>query len=302
MTNAISFDHVSKRYKAVAAVTDLTFDIPAGSVTALLGPNGAGKTTTISMMLGLTRPTQGTVRLLGGDPSIAASRTNVGAMLQSISMPDKVSVEEVIGLFRNYYPNPLPTASLLKLSGLEKEAKSLARKLSGGQQRRLQFALAMAGDPRVLFLDEPTTGMDVESRRLFWEQLQTFAQREGRTILLTTHHLEEADSIADRIILMHRGKRIADASPNELKAMTGARFISCMAGSGLQAEALNRLPDVLDVEFSGRHIRLRTSNSDATLRALFLQSLDVYDIEVTAGGLEDAFIALTKDAEEVLAR
>lgn len=300
MNTAIEFQNVSKRYKSVTAVSDLSLSVHTGSVTALLGPNGAGKTTTISMMLGLTRPTEGKVRLLGKDPAVPAHRVHVGTMLQSISMPDKVSVEEIIRLFRNYYPHPLDTGVLLKMAGLETEAKSQAKKLSGGQQRRLQFALSMAGDPRVLFLDEPTTGMDVESRRLFWEQLQSFAKHDGRTIILTTHHLEEADAIADRIVVVHHGHKIADATPSELKAMTGARFISCMAGATLSERALEALPEVLDVTFSGRHVRIRTNDSDTTLRALILQSLDVHDIEVNAGGLEDAFLALTQPTQEVV--
>jgi ABC-2 type transport system ATP-binding protein len=295
---AIHFKDVVKRYKNQNAVDSLSFDVEMGSVVALLGPNGAGKTTSISMMLGLRRPTSGTVRLLGQDPSLPANRKHIGAMLQQVGLPPIMNVEQLINQFRSYYPHPLETKKLLDIADLTKEARQQAVKLSGGQKRRLQFALAMAGDPRVLFLDEPTTAMDVTSRRGFWAQLRDFAATDGRTIVLTTHHLEEADSISDRIILVQHGKKIADGTPADLKRLTGNRYVSFVAGPDVNDEMLRALPHAEQVEWSGRHVRVRTKHSDDLLRALIARNYDVREFEVTSGALEDAFISLTGTSAE----
>ncbi|MBW7458851.1 ABC transporter ATP-binding protein, partial [Paenibacillus sepulcri] len=185
MTAAIQLDQVTKIYKGKKAVDGLSLTIEKGSVVALLGPNGAGKTTTVSMILGLHQPTSGSVKLLGGDPRDPRIRDQIGAMLQDVSVIDNLKVNETIELFRHYYEKPLPLEQLLRISGLEKEKNKMATALSGGQQRRLGFALAVAGDPEVLFLDEPTVGMDVSSRQLFWDTIRAMAGR-GRTIVLTT--------------------------------------------------------------------------------------------------------------------
>ncbi|MCL6445537.1 MAG: ABC transporter ATP-binding protein [Alicyclobacillus sp.] len=298
MPAAIEMHHVTKMFRDKRAVDDLNLTIDQGTVVALLGPNGAGKSTTISMMLGLRRPTSGRVLLLGKDPTVPAHRRHIGAMLQQVSVPDKLKVIELVNLFRSYYPAPLPTKRLLELAGLENEAKREASRLSGGQKRRLQFALAMSGDPQVLFLDEPTTGMDVQSRRGFWESLRTFARTQGKTVILTTHHLEEADAIADRIVVMQHGRSIADASPKDLKAQTGYRYVSFRVEGDVEESAFQQLPGVVGVEWSGRKVRLRTTDSDAVLRQLVLDDYPVCDFEVSFGGLEDAFIALTEESTD----
>lgn len=291
---AVEFENVSKQFRDKSAVEDLSLAIAEGSVVALLGPNGAGKSTCVSMMLGLLKPTSGTVRLLDADPSQAANRIHTGAMLQQVELPQQVTVLQLIHLFRSFYPTPLPVARLLDIAGLTSEAKRSAAKLSGGQRRRLQFALAMAGDPRVLFLDEPTTAMDVASRRAFWDALRHFAKEERRTILFTTHHLDEADAMADQIVVMHHGRCIANGSAVEIKHMTGYRYITVHAAAAVQS-ALAALPHVEDVEWTGQRARIRTRSSDEVLRAMFQQNLAVWDIEVSAGALEDAFISLTTE-------
>ncbi|SDW66002.1 ABC transporter ATP-binding protein [Paenibacillus sp. CF384] len=291
MKAAIQLTGVSKVYKDKTAVSDLTLSIAEGTVVALLGPNGAGKTTTVSMILGMHKPTKGTVKLLGGDPRDQQVRDRIGAMLQDVSVIDGLKVGESIELFRSYYKKPLPLDYLLKVSNLTEEKNKFATALSGGQQRRLGFALALAGDPDVIFLDEPTVGMDVTSRQLFWDTVKAMAGQ-GKTIVLTTHYLDEADSVADRIIVINNGKLIADGTPSEIKAETTGRVISFIAGDSVTTESLLALPDVTDVEWSGRKVKLYSSDTDRLIVALVEKRFDMRDIEIQTGGLEDAFQAL----------
>jgi ABC-2 type transport system ATP-binding protein len=292
---AIQLDHLTKVYKGKRAVDDVTLSIEAGTVVALLGPNGAGKTTTISMILGLQEPTGGNVKLLGGNPRDPKVRDRIGAMLQEVNVIDNLKVSETIDLFRHYYANPLPLEQLLLISGLQGEKDKMATALSGGQQRRLGFALAAAGDPEVIFLDEPTVGMDVTSRQLFWVTIRAMASR-GKTIVLTTHYLEEADNLADRIIVINHGKVIADGTPSEIKAGTTGRIISFTAGDTVSEEVLRALPDVTDIEWNGRRVKLFSSDTDTLIKTLVTQGIAMRDIEIISGGLEDAFQALVQTA------
>lgn len=294
MKTAIALDRVSKEFKGKRAVDEISLNIEEGSVVALLGPNGAGKTTTVSMMLGLIRPTGGTVRLLGGDPRDWGIRSRLGAMLQEVSMIDRLQVGEIIELFRSYYEKPLPLERLLRISGLEEESGKLATSLSGGQRRRLDFALALAGDPSVLFLDEPTVGMDVTSRQLFWETVRALAGT-GRTLILTTHYLEEADSLADRVVVINKGRLIADGTPAEVKASTSGKILSFTAGPGVTPQLVRALPGVTDASWSGRRVKLFSADTDRLLRELIRMEADIRDIEVHGGGLEEAFRHLVQE-------
>ncbi len=285
---------VAKEFGRKQAVRNVSLAIARGSAVALLGPNGAGKTTSIAMMLGLLRPTRGQVRLLGGDPGSPRQHVRLGVMLQSVSVPDRLTVAETINLFRGFYPAPLPTERLLSAAGLKDDARTMANRLSGGKMRRLQFALAMAGDPQALFLDEPTVGMDVTSRRQFWDELRGFIAS-GKTLLLTTHDLQEADMVADRVIVMNEGTIVADAPPERIKMEFGGRQLSFAAGPGVDLAQLNRLPDVLSVHTAGRKVTVRTTDSDALLRRLIQGEWDISDIQVTGAGLEDAFVRLTTE-------
>lgn len=298
MDYAVSFQQVEKRYNNKIAVDNLSFQIEQGTVTALLGPNGAGKTTSISMMLGLIHPTSGVVRVLGKDPIDSKNRVNIGVMLQEVGLLANMSVKEMINQFRSFYPNPLPTSTLLELANLEKEAKKEVVKLSGGQKRRLHFALAMSGNPKVLFLDEPTTGMDLASRKSFWNNLHDFTKKRDGSIILTTHYLEEADSIADRIILIGNGKKIADGTPSELKGMSGDRYVSFVMRSDISDEQFKALPLVEEVERRGNRIKIRTKKPDAVLKEMIEQKFKVEDFEVSNGGLEDVFLELTDNLKE----
>lgn len=294
MPTVVTLDHVTKRFATGQTAVDQVFlAIDSGQAVALLGPNGAGKSTSISLMLGLIGPTTGHVRLYGGDPRQARTRTRIGVMLQGVSVVDRLSVVETVNLFRSFYPHPLPLKRLLSAAQLEDKANARASGLSGGQMRRLQFALSLAGDPEVLFLDEPTVGMDVSARRAFWEELRSFLAT-GRTLLLTTHDLQEADSVADRVIVMNQGKILADDAPEQLKMAFAGRQVSFVAGEEVTVADLHRLPEVLDVQVNGRHVIVRAGNSDRFLRALFNRYRQISDVLVSGGGLEDAFVRLTE--------
>jgi ABC-2 type transport system ATP-binding protein len=294
---AIQLERVTKTFKGKKAVDDLSLTVEPGTVLALLGPNGAGKTTTISLILGLQQPTSGTVKLLGDDPRSPKVRDRIGAMLQEISVIDNLKVGETIQLFRSYYARSLPLEQLLLISGLEKEKDKMATALSGGQQRRLGFAMAAAGDPDIIFLDEPTVGMDVTSRQLFWDTIRAMAAR-GKTVVLTTHYLEEADQLADRIVVIDRGQVIADGTPSEIKAGTTGRIISFTAGAGVTDAALRRLPGVTDTEWNGRRVKLYSGDTDRLIFTLVENRIDMRDIEIQSGGLEAAFQALVQPAKE----
>ncbi|GGI43572.1 ABC transporter ATP-binding protein [Paenibacillus marchantiophytorum] len=288
MKSIIQLDQVTKEFKGKPAVDDLSLTINAGSVVALLGPNGAGKTTAVSMMLGLLQPTKGKIRILDGHPQDKAVRNRMGAMLQDVNVIDGLTVLETIDLFRHYYSNPLPLHHLLHISGLESEKNKRASALSGGQKRRLGFALALAGDPELLFLDEPTVGMDITARQQFWETVRTMAAK-GRTIILTTHYLEEADSIADRIVVINKGRLIADGTSTEIKASTNRKTILFTAGANLTEDQLSSLPSVGEVVWSGRKVKITSPDTDEVIFAMIQRQLDIKDIEIHAGGLEDAF-------------
>ncbi len=220
-------DHATKRYGATIALNDVSLDVRRGEVLSLLGPNGAGKTTSVKLMLGLNAPTSGSAILFGGDPRRAANRRRVGAMLQVGKVPETLRVREHIDQFRGYYPSPLSVAEVLELGGLEGIEDRKFGELSGGQKQRVLFALALCGDPELLFLDEPTLGFDVEVRRAFWKQIRTYVSK-GRTVLLTTHYLEEADALADRVVVIDKGVIVADGSPSEIKGRVSGRRIRCV--------------------------------------------------------------------------
>ncbi|GGE82250.1 ABC transporter ATP-binding protein [Priestia taiwanensis] len=285
--NIIEVNNVTKNFGTTKAVQHISFSIQKGSIVSLLGPNGAGKTTTISMMLGLVQPTSGTVEMFGENPTSLLVRQRFGAMLQQVSFIDNATVGETIDLFRSYYKHALPKRELLQLAGLEKEEKVKTDKLSGGQKRRLNFALAMAGDPEILFLDEPTVGMDVTSRQVFWERMEELTN-EGKTIILTTHYLEEIEKVSDRIIMMNDGEIIEDGTPQQLKNKLTKKAISCVAINATE-EQLKSLAAVIDVKKEKERWVLYTDNSDATLLALTSSKLVVSEIQMEQGGIEEVY-------------
>lgn len=285
-----SLREVTKKFGQQAALDRFSLDLRRGEVVALLGPNGAGKTTAVRLLLGLSQATSGEVSLFGGNPRDRASRMRLGAMLQVGRMPEMLRVREHLQLFRSYYPQPRPLAELLSVAGLEGLEDRLFGKLSGGQKQRVLFALALCGDPDLICLDEPTLGMDVEARRSMWEQVRKLAGR-GKTILLTTHYLEEADALASRIVVIQKGKVIAQGSPEELKAADGSRTIRCT--TSLEPGLLSAIPGVTNVEHDGIGVLVRTRTPEAVLRTMLAQDPALTGLEVRSAALEDAFLALT---------
>jgi ABC-2 type transport system ATP-binding protein len=287
-----SLHRASKNFGEVQALRHVDFAVRAGEVVALLGPNGAGKTTAVKLFLGLARPTTGTVNVFGGDPIHAEVRTRIGAMLQVAKVPETLRVREHIDLFSSYYPKPLPLAETLAMAGLQEIKDRVFGELSGGQRQRVLFALALCGDPDILFLDEPTVGLDVESRRILWEEIRKLIAR-GKSVLLTTHYLEEADALADRIVVINHGEIIAEGTPAEIKASTAGRRIRCV--SSLDIETVRAMPGVIEVRRDRDAIEIHAVEAEPILRELLRRDRDLYGIEVSSAGLEEAFLALTKD-------
>ncbi|MGX5631177.1 ABC transporter ATP-binding protein [Bacillus thuringiensis] len=298
MEKIIEVNGVSKTFKHKNAVNNVSFYVNKGEIVALLGPNGAGKTTTMSMMLGLKDPTEGKVSIFGKSPKHRDVRNSLGAMLQEVSVIDSITVEEAIELFRSYYTNPIAKETLLQLSNLESERKQRCEKLSGGQKRRLNFALA--GNPDLLFLDEPTVGMDITSRRTFWETIRKLAS-EGKTIILTTHYLEEADALANRILLFANGKIIADGTPDEMKATISQKTITFYSKESIPTKLLKELPNVTEVKSSEGRFILTTEDTDATLKAIYQRNLPVIDVSVERGSLDEAFEQFVANQKEEIA-
>ena len=293
-TTAVRFDGVTRRFGQVTALDRVDLTIRAGETVALLGPNGAGKSTAIGLMLGLLEPTSGSVTVLGQPPRTAVAAGRIGSMLQDAGLPSNVRVGELVRFARRLYPNPLETAAILQRAGLAGLANRPVDRLSGGEAQRLRFAIAIAGDPDLVFLDEPTVAMDVETRRSFWADMRRSAA-EGRTILFATHYLEEADQVADRVIVLDRGRIVADGSSRSLRRGVAGRTVQ-FDMTGADPARLRMLPGVTKVDVRGDAVRLSTTDADGTVRALFASDASIRDLEVTGADLEDAFIALTSDS------
>lgn len=295
-TPVVGFDQVSKVYGSTRAVDGLSLRLYPGETVALLGPNGAGKSTTLDLLLGLKQADGGTVSVFGTSPREAIVAGRVGAMLQSGGLMDEVTVAELVKLACSLHPRPYPAADVLARAGIAQIADRKVNKLSGGQAQRVRFALATAGDSDLIVLDEPTTGMDVTARQAFWATMREQADQ-GRTVLFATHYLEEADAIADRVLVLHRGRLLADGTAAEIKAKAGARRISFDLEGEIDRTALGGLPFLTALDVNGQTVRIQSTDADATVHALY--GLGVYprNLEVAGLGLEQAFVAIT-EAEE----
>jgi ABC-2 type transport system ATP-binding protein len=284
---------VTKTYGKVVALDNVTLGLEAGRITAILGPNGAGKTTTVRLMLGLSQPTRGTVTLFGVPPRTPAARRRTGVMLQVAKVPEALTVREHVHLFCSYYPAPMTVDEALAAADLIAVADRKYGTLSGGQRQRLQFALAICGNPDLLFLDEPTVGLDVESRRGFWQQVRRLASA-GRSIVLTTHYLEEADALADRIVMLRDGSVVADGAPHEIKARVASRRVRCV--TSLPAALIEGFGGVGSVRREGAVTEIVTSDAEHVVRQLLIRDSGVSGLEVSGAGLEEAFLTLTSAA------
>ncbi len=310
-TIAAELTNVTRRYRnGVVALDNLSLTLHRGEVVALLGPNGAGKSTAVKLLMGLSAPTSGTVRIFGADPRQSATRLRTGVMLQVGTAPQMLRVREHIAMFRGYYEDPMPTADLIKAAALEGLEDRFFGQLSGGQKQRVLFALALAGNPDLVFLDEPTVGLDIEARRAMWTQIRALAAQ-GKTVLLTTHYLEEADALASRIIVINKGRVTCQGTPDEIKSMganlaaggtqttpanapsqTALKLIRCH--TTLTSEHLLAMPGVQRVEGLGAKVTITSTHPEATLREMLALDPNLSALEVVAPALEDAFLALTQ--------
>lgn len=297
---ALSVRGLSKRYGPHWALGGeqggLDLDLPRGGLTALLGPNGAGKSTLIGLLLGLEAPTRGQVQVLGADPRQPQARTRLGALPQELSLPSTLTVRELLSLYAALYPRPLSVDRVLELCDLTALARRRASALSGGQARRLGFGLSVIGDPELLFLDEPTTAMDVQSRQIFWAGVGAM-QAQGKTIVLTTHYLEEAERVADRVVVLRQGQVIADGTPETIKA--GVRGAAVSFRSRLSLAAIQAQPEVLEAtinhgpETEWALATVRTREPERLLAALFASGAELRELQVSRASLEEAFLTLT---------
>jgi ABC-2 type transport system ATP-binding protein len=295
-TPVVSFENVRKTYGKVRAVDGLTMELRAGETVAFLGPNGAGKSTSLDMLLDLRKPTGGRIAMFGSDPYHAIKNGRVGAMLQSGGLMPEVTVRELVTLVTGFHPRPEPVEQTMRRAGITQFADQRVDKLSGGQTQRVRFALAIVGNCDLIVLDEPTTAMDVETRRAFWDNMKVEVA-EGKTLLFATHYLEEADQAADRIIVINRGRLLADGTPAEIKARAGAKRISFHLDQ-LDEPFLLGLPALVNVEIRHDLVQIQSSDSDRTLYAVLDAGYRPRDLEVSSLGLEQAFLAITAEDDK----
>lgn len=299
LTDALSLRGVTRSYGEVRALDGLDLEIRPGEIVALLGPNGAGKSTAMEMMVGLATPEQGSVRVLGTDPTTATRTGLIGTMLQAGALLPDQRVRTMLRMLHSLQAHPMPMAEVVAQADIAELMPRRISALSGGQSQRVRFAIALLGDPQVLLLDEPTVGMDIGARRAFWQQMRRVAAS-GRTVVFATHHLEEAEREAGRVVVMDRGRVVADGTGAEIAAVVAGRVITLR---GVAAERVAALPGVDSAgadETDDRRVRAVCTDSDAALAALFTGPLagDVHDVLVSAPGLEEAFLRITEHEDE----
>ncbi len=281
-----------KRYGAVTALDGLDLDVRQGELLAVLGPNGAGKSTAIALMLGLQRPDAGQVELFGRSPNDLSVRRGVGVMMQEVALADALRVRDHIAMTQAYYPDPLSLAEAITLAGVEKIANRPYAKLSGGQKRQAQFALAVCGRPQLLFLDEPTTGLDLTSRETMWATLRRLVAG-GVSIVLTTHYIEEAEALADRVVVMAKGRRVAEGTVQEMRALVVRKRVDCATALGLAV--IEAWPGVTAAVRDGPRISITTTDAEGAVRRLLDADPTLFDLEVRRAGLSEAFAELTQE-------
>jgi ABC-2 type transport system ATP-binding protein len=290
---------VSKSYGKIKALDGIDLALHGGELLALLGPNGAGKTTAIGLLLGLIRADGGTVSLFGQDPQRIQARRNIGVMLQDAALPATLRVGELIRLTASYYPSPRSLQESAQLAGVADLLQRPYGKLSGGQQRRVQFALALCGRPRLLFLDEPSVGMDIQARQKLWTAIRHLVA-EGNSVVLTTHYLEEAEALADRVCVMARGKMISEGSVDELRARVSLKRVRC--ATRIDIATVREWPEVAEARMEGERLWMSSGQVEALVRRLLAADAGLSSLEVQTAGLAEAFTELTRDDESAEAQ
>jgi ABC-2 type transport system ATP-binding protein len=285
-------DRATKHYGPVLALDGVDLEVRRGEVLALLGPNGAGKTTAISLLLGLLKADAGKASVFGEAPSALVARQRIGAMLQTTGVPETLTVGELVTLFRSYYAKPRTIADIVGLAGIDDLLKKRYGKLSGGQQRRVQFALAICGRVEVLFLDEPTTGLDIGARETMWRTIGRLVD-DGCAVVLTTHYLEEAEALADRVAVIASGRIVAEGSIAAIRARVAQKRIRCV--SRLPADTIGQWPEVRSVARDGEHIEIVTDAAEAVVRQLLFEDSALSELEVRRAGLAEAFLDITNN-------
>lgn len=291
---AIRIDEATKRYGDSVALNQVSLSVATGSATAFLGPNGAGKTTLLQMIMGSISIDSGNISVFDQSPGSISVRLRSGAMLQVTGVPATLTVREHIELFRCYYLNPLEYENVVHLANLQGLERRKYGTLSGGEKQRLHFALAIAGDPELLFLDEPTAAMDVETRLSFWNQISEFTRKDC-TVVLNTHNLEEAEFLADRIVLMDRGEVVIDATPKNIRSMVGSSVVSAVTKTS--SDKLRQLPGVLDVQILANRASLIVKSPEDTVRAWLCMDSSLSGLEVKPAQLQDAYLHLLRSED-----
>jgi ABC-type multidrug transport system ATPase subunit/peptidoglycan/LPS O-acetylase OafA/YrhL len=295
VTTVASLESVTRRYDKVLALDGMSLSLARSELVALLGPNGAGKTSAIGLWLGLAEPQEGRVTLLGGSPLDVERRRGIGVMMQDVTLAPGMRVRELITQTASYYPDPMSVEEAMAVAQITGLALRVYDKLSGGQKRQVQFALAICGRPSVLFLDEPTVGLDIAARENLWDAIRKLRQS-GCSILLTTHYLEEAEALADRVVVLARGRVIASGTVDEIRALVSRRLIRCK--SMLSVQDLSSWPGVISANHAVGRLVLTVSDAEGVLRRLLASDLNVTHIEVQQAGLAEAFVELTKSTQQ----
>lgn len=286
---------VSKRFGSLVALDAIDFQVRPGELLAVLGPNGAGKSTAISLLLGLQQPDAGSVHLFGRSPIMLEARRNVGVMMQEVALAAELRVREHLELVASYYPDPLSPAAAMEMTYTTALGSKPYGKLSGGQKRQVQFAMAVCGRPSLLFLDEPTVGLDIQSRTLMWAMLRQLVH-DGVSIVLTTHYLEEAESLADRVIVLAKGRVVSSGTVREMRAIVGHKRITC--STLLAPELISAWPGVQSVSVERGRLQITTSNAETIIKRLVAADADFQDLEVHSAGLAEAFTELTQEPNQ----
>jgi ABC-2 type transport system ATP-binding protein len=285
---------VSKRFEKTVALDKLDLQVRSGELFAVLGPNGAGKTTAISLLLGLQQPDSGTAQLFGNSPNDVETRRRIGVMMQEVSLAPELRTREQIDLVASYYPSPMTPEAAMELTNTTSLAARPYGKLSSGQKRQVQFAMAIVGRPKLLFLDEPTVGLDVQARELMWVTLRKLVNS-GNSIVLTTHYLEEVEALADRVAVLAKGRVVASGTVNDLRALVVRKHINC--STTLTVEEVTAWPDVEHATTDKQRLLITVSNAESVLRRLLAADHNLCEVEVRRAGLAEAFVELTQETK-----